>query len=91
MRERIYLFVDGPWDGKRAITDGRLVMRIPIPIEPSLESMLEASVKVAKNGMAEMPGPSLQVAHYALLTYAFPEESKIIPFDRRAYQFMGWE
>jgi len=89
--ERTYLFVDGPWDGKRAITDGRLVMRIPVSNEPSLESMLEASVKVLENGMAEMPEPSLQVAHYALLTYAFPEESKIIPFDRRAYQFMGWE
>jgi hypothetical protein len=89
--ERTYLFVNGPWNGKRAITDGRPIMRIPIPIEPSLESMLQASVKVLENGMAEMPEPSLQVAHYALLTYAFPNESKIIPFDRRAYQFMGWE
>jgi len=91
MIERTYLFVDGPWDGKRVITDGRPVMRIPIAEKPSLESMLKASVDVLEKGMAEVPKSSLMTAKYALSKYAFPNDSKIIPFDRRAYQFIGWE
>jgi hypothetical protein len=91
VRERIYLFIDGPWDGRRAITDGRPVMEIPSVDEYELEAMLKASVQIVESRMTLLPDPVHRVARYVLAQREWEEDAKVIPFDKKAYLFVGWQ
>jgi hypothetical protein len=86
---RSFLFVGGPWDGRRSATGGMPIIRVTVTEEPDLSELLEASIEVLKVGAAAVPGPRMRIAIYRLQRHA--DASEVIRFDRDHYQFMGWE
>jgi hypothetical protein len=90
--DRAYLFIGGPWDGRREKTGGVPAFRVP---ELDLEGQLRASIELLGGVTMELaPGPtaelSFKVAQYTLGRRVIA--GNVIPFhDHLAYRFEGYE